>query len=128
GKRQHFAQRAWLALELHRGLDDAAELHRLREFGARHGLPLVGTGDVHMHVRRRRALQDVMTAIRLGCTIAEAGHALFPNGERHLRRIDDLTALYPPKLLAETLRIATQCTFKLDQLNYRYPQELTPAG
>ena len=36
-----------------------------------------------------------MTAIRLGCTAAGAGHALFPNGERHLRRTDDL----PPSIL-----------------------------
>jgi error-prone DNA polymerase len=124
----HFPQRAWLAVELHRGPDDAAELHRLREFGAGHELPLVASGDAHMHIRRRRALQDVMTAIRLGCTVAEAGHALFPNGEHHLRRIADLQRVYPSDLLAETLRVAGQCTFQLDGLNYRYPRELTPAG
>ena len=123
---QHFAQRAWLAVELHRGPDDAAELERVRNLGARHGLPLVAAGDVHMHVRRRRALQDVMSAIRLGCTIAEAGHALFSNGERHLRRIEDLQRLYPPELLAETLRIAEQCQFTLRDLNYQYPNEIVP--
>jgi error-prone DNA polymerase len=125
---QHFARRAWLAVELHRGPDDATELAQLRALGAAHGLPLVAAGDVHMHVRRRRALQDVMTAIRLRRTVAEAGHALFPNGERHLRRIEDLAALYPRELLDATLRIAAQCTFRLDQLDYRYPRELTPAG
>jgi error-prone DNA polymerase len=123
---QHFAGRAWLAVELHRGPDDGARLAQLRELGARHGLPLVAAGDVHMHVRRRRALQDAMTAIRLGRTVAEAGHALFPNGERHLRRIDHLAAIYPADLLAETLRIAALCTFTLDGLNYRYPKELVP--
>ena len=123
---QHFAQRAWLAVELLRGADDAAELARLRELGARHGLPLVAAGDVHMHVRRRRVLQDVMTAIRLGCTIAEAGHALFPNGERHLRRIDDLALIYPADLLAETLRIAAQCQFDMGMLHYEYPHEIVP--
>ena len=88
----------------------------------------VAAGGVHMHQRRRRALQDVMTAIRVGCTVAEAGHALFPNGERHLRRIDDLLALYPQDLLAETVRIAALCTFDLRKLDYRYPKELVPAG
>jgi error-prone DNA polymerase len=125
---RHFSGRAWLALELHRGPDDARRLAELRALGARHGLPLVATGDVHMHQRRRRALQDVMTAIRLGCTVAEAGHSLFPNGERHLRRIDDLVALYPEDLLAETLRIASLCTFDLHKLDYRYPKELVPTG
>ena len=123
---RHFAGRSWLAVELHHGPDDAAELERLRNLGARHGLPLVAAGDVHMHVRRRRALHDVMTAIRLGCTVAEAGHALFPNGERHLRKIDYLAALYPADLLAETVRVAALCRFSLDGLDYRYPKELVP--
>jgi len=125
---QYFVGRAWLAVELHCGPDDAAALAELRALGARHGLPLVASGDVHMHVRRRRALQDVMTAIRLGRTVVEAGHGLFPNGERHLRRIDDLASIYPPDLIAETLRIAAPCTFDLRQLNYEYPHELVPNG
>ena len=125
---QHFSGRAWLAVELHRGADDAAELARLRRLGARHGMPLVAAGDVHMHVRRRRALHDVMTAIRLGCTVAEAGHALFPNGERHLRRIEQLADIYPPELLAETLRIAAQCRFTMGDLHYEYPHEIVPPG
>jgi error-prone DNA polymerase len=125
---RHFGGRGWIAVELHHGADDAAELRALRELGARYGLPLVAAGDVHMHVRGRRALQDVMCAIRLGCTVAEAGDALFPNGERHLRRIDDLAALYSEDLLAETLRIAARCTFLLDDIRYEYPHELVPPG
>ena len=126
---RHFADRAWLAVELHRGADDAARLATLRDLGRRHRLPLVAAGDVHMHVRRRRALQDVVTAIRHGTTIAEAGHALFPNGERHLRAVDDLASLYPPDLLAETLRIAALCTFDMNEgLGYRYPHEIVPPG
>ncbi|HET6546350.1 MAG TPA: error-prone DNA polymerase [Rhodanobacteraceae bacterium] len=125
---QHFPGRAWLAVELHNGPDDQAELAALHALGQRHGLPLVAAGDVHMHMRGRRALQDVLTAIRLGCTVAEAGHALFPNGERHLRRPEGLATHYPPALLAESLRIAARCTFRMDALRYEYPHELVPAG
>jgi error-prone DNA polymerase len=125
---RNFRGRAWIALQLHRGSDDASRLAQLQALGTRHGLPLVASGDVHMHVRRRRALQDVMTAIRLGCNVADAGHALFPNGERHLRRIDDLLALYPHDALAETLHIARRCHFDLHGLDYRYPRELVPDG
>ena len=124
---QRFPGRAWIAVEHHRETDDATRLEILRTLGERHGLPLVASGDVHMHIRRRRALQDAMTAIRLGCTVAEAGLALFPNGEHHLRRVDDLETLYPPPLLAETLRIAALCTFDLG-LDYRYPSEVVPHG
>ncbi|HEY6941213.1 error-prone DNA polymerase [Dokdonella sp.] len=124
---RHFRGRAWLAIERHHDGEDV-RFERLYALAARHALTPVAAGEVHMHVRRRRALQDVMTAIRLGCTVAEAGHALFPNGERHLRRVDDLAALYPPELLAETLRIAGRCDFDLRKLDYRYPHELVPAG
>ncbi|MEO8460887.1 MAG: PHP domain-containing protein, partial [Dokdonella sp.] len=124
----HFGERAWIAVELHHGPDDAAVITRLRALGERHALPLVAAGDVHMHVRRRRALQDALTAIGLNCTIAEAGRRLFPNGERHLRRVDALAVLYPPDLIAETLRIAARCTFTFDGLNYQYPHELVPQG
>jgi error-prone DNA polymerase len=123
-----FPGRAWIAVELLRGPDDAALLARLRELGRRFGLPLVAAGDVHLHVRERRALQDTLTAIRLGIPIARAGHALFPNGERHLRPRGILARIYPPELLAETLRIAGRCSFSLDELRYEYPEELVPPG
>ncbi len=60
-------------------------LAALQQLGRELGLPLVAAGDVHMHVRGRRALQDVLTATRLGVPVEQAGYALFPNGERHLR-------------------------------------------
>ena len=81
-----------------------------------------------MHVRRRRALQDTMTAIRLHTTLMEAGQALFPNGERHLRTRQALAAIYSDELLAESVRIARRCSFSLRQLEYQYPHELVPAG
>jgi error-prone DNA polymerase len=91
-------------------------------------LPLVAAGDVHMHARSRRPLQDVLAALRLNITVAQAGHALFPNGERHLRSRLALARLYPPDLLAETLKVAARCNFSLDELRYEYPEEVVPAG
>ncbi|MHC6225352.1 error-prone DNA polymerase [Pseudomonas sp. X10] len=126
--RQHFGERLWLAVHLHRGNDDGARLHRLRILAAQLEIPAVACGDVHMHVRRRRALQDCMTAIRQHCTVADAGQYLFANGERHLRTLTELAELYPSDLLAETLAIAERCRFDLDQLQYQYPRELVPEG
>jgi error-prone DNA polymerase len=123
----HFPQRAWLGVELHRGADDAARLRRLLDLARDCGLPPVACGDVHMHARGRRALQDCMTAIRHHLPVAEAGAYLFANGERHLRRGEELAELYPPELLAETVRIAVRCHFELRELRYEYPHELVPA-
>ena len=91
-------------------------------------MPLVASGDVHMHVRARRRLQDALTAIRHGVTLAQAGSRLHPNGERHLRERSRLARLYPPQLLAQTLQIAQRCTFSLSELRYEYPKELVPEG
>ncbi|MCU7238163.1 MULTISPECIES: error-prone DNA polymerase [Pseudomonas] len=123
-----FGERLWLAVHLHRGADDTQRLAQLRALGARLDIPLVACGDVHMHVRGRRALQDCMTAIREHCAVAEAGRFLFANGERHLRSLDQLRELYPADLLAQTTQVAGRCTFDLSQLKYQYPRELVPEG
>lgn len=126
--RERFPERLWLGIELHRGPDDTLRLRQCQTLATRLNIPAVACGDVHMHARGRRALQDCMTAIRHHLPVAEAGRYLFPNGERHLRRNEELTQLYPPELLAETLRIAERCRFDLSQLEYHYPHELVPAG
>ncbi len=92
------------------------------------GLPLVAAGDVHLHTRSRRALQDVLTAIRHGCTVQDAGWRLFANGERRLRSLGELRRRYPSALLRQTLLIAERCEFSLSQLHFEYPAELVPAG
>ncbi|WP_434563490.1 error-prone DNA polymerase [Pseudomonas sp. R1-6] len=126
--RQVFNERLWLSVQLHCGQDDQRRLSDLLALAERLGLPAVATGDVHMHVRGRRALQDTMTAIRHHVTVAEAGQRLHPNGERHLRSLQALADLYPRALLDETLDIARRCTFDLGQLRYEYPRELVPEG
>ncbi|WP_122668049.1 error-prone DNA polymerase [Pseudomonas viridiflava] len=126
--RERFAERLWLGVELHRGPDDEQRLADLLALAQSLSIPAVASGDVHMHARGRRALQDTMTAIRHHTTVAEAGHLLFANGERHLRTPDALAELYPDWLLAESVRIARRCTFDLDDLKYEYPHELVPKG
>lgn len=123
-----FGDRLWLGVELHCGPDDQQRLSRLQTLARNHGIPAVAMGDVHMHARGRRALQDTMTAIRHHLPVCEAGHRLFPNGERHLRQRAALAQIYPPALLAESVRIARRCRFDLGQLHYEYPHELVPKG
>jgi error-prone DNA polymerase len=125
---ERFAGSAWIAAELHCGPNDRARFAALKKLEKETGLPLVAAGDVHMHVRSRRRLQDVLTAVRLGKPVAQCGQALFPNAERHLRPRVRLAQLYPPELLAETAAIAARCDFSLDSLRYEYPAELVPEG
>ncbi len=126
--RERFRGRLWVGVELLTGGFDARRLELLETLGEALELPRVATGDVHAHRRSRRALQDLLTAIRLKTPLSEVGYALFPNGERCLRPVPRLRELYPAPLLAETLAIAERCTFKLDELRYEYPEEIVPAG
>jgi error-prone DNA polymerase len=124
--KERFDGNAWIAAELHCGPNDHDKLNSLKKLSRHSGLPLVAAGDVHMHLRSRRRLQDVLTAIRLRRPLAECGHALYPNAERSLRLRMRLALLYPAELLAETLNVASRCCFSLDELRYEYPEELVP--
>jgi error-prone DNA polymerase len=124
-----FQARAFLALELlHRaGDDELVELvQRLSDLT---GLPIVAAGDVLMHVRSRKPLQDTLTATRLATPVADCGLGLEPNAEAHLRSRQRLGTIYEdPAWLARTLEVAASCTFSLDELRYEYPQEIVPPG
>jgi len=125
---ERFPGRGWIAAELHCGPNDRSKLHHLEDLGRQSGLPLVAAGDVQMHVRSRKVLHDVLTAIRLGKPVSECGQALQPNAERSLRLRMRLAQLYPEELLKESVAIAERCTFSLDELRYEYPAELVPAA
>ena len=124
----HFIGRCWFGVDMLRILSDEMWLHRLREVSATSAIPLVAAGDVHFHVRSRKALQDVLTATRVGKPLTECGLDLQPNAERHLRTRLRLAQTYPEDLLAETLNVASRCVFSLDELRYQYPDEVIPKG
>ncbi len=121
----------WLALELHQGLDDVLRLEQLERLSERTGVALLAAGGVLMHVRSRKPLHDVMTAIGLGCTVRQAGRALRTNAQAHLRARVRLAEIYPPAALAATQVVASRCRFGLGEIraHYAYPQQDTvPAG
>jgi error-prone DNA polymerase len=58
--RERFAGRLWIGVELLTGGFDARRLALLETLGNALDLPRVAAGDVHMHRRGRRALQDAL--------------------------------------------------------------------
>jgi len=125
---QHFMGRCWLGVEQLRTLDDELWLYKLRQVSDATAIALVAVGDVHMHVRSRKPLQDVMTAIRIGKPLTECGLDLQQNAERHLRTRLRMAQAFPDELMAQTLKVAERCDFSLDELSYQYPQEVVPEG
>jgi error-prone DNA polymerase len=125
---QQFMGRCWLSVEQLRSLDDEVWLYHMTELSLATAIPLVATGDVHMHVRSRKPLQDVQTAVRVGRPLSECGYDLQPNAEQHLRSRLRIAQAYPLPLLEETLRVADRCDFSLEELRYKYPKEVVPVG
>lgn len=124
----NFTGRCWLAVEAYRVLDDEMWMHRMREVSRLTAIPLVASGDVRMHVRSRKPLHDVMTATRVGRPLTECGLDLELNSEQHMRTRVQLAQRFDDDLLAETLNVATRCTFSLNELRYQYPDEVIPEG
>ncbi len=123
-----FGDRLWLALVLWRALDDGLWRQTLQQVSAQSGVPLVAAGSVHMHVRARKPLHDVITAVGLARTVAECGFELQPNAEAHLRQRVDIAGLYPDETMEATQVVAARCRFSLNELQYNYPVETVLPG
>ncbi len=117
------------AHHLYRG-DDRRRLAELADLSSRSSAPLVATNDVHYHASDRRPLQDVITCIREGCTIHEAGYRLLANAERHIKPPAEMARLFKGYEAAvdRTLEIMERCRFSLEELQYDYPDEPVPSG
>ncbi|MDJ0977455.1 MAG: error-prone DNA polymerase [Erythrobacter sp.] len=110
--------------------DDMARIDRLDALARANGLSLLATNDVHYHTPERRPLQDVMTAIANKTTVAEAGHLLHANAERHLKSPQEIARLFTrwPHAITAAREVADACNFSLDELRYEYPEEIYPDG
>ena len=112
------------------GPDDDERMEKLRALSHACSVPLVVTNATLYHTPERRALQDVLTCIRLGTTVDGAGYALQPNAERHLKAPSEIAGLFAdlPGAVARSVEIASRAAFSLNELRYEYPHEVTPEG
>ena len=93
-------------------------------------LSSVGANEVLYHDKSRRPLQDVLSCIRRGKLLSDAGYVIRGNAEHDLKPFEEAEHLFrdDPACLRRTLEIADQCTFSLDDIRYRYPEEHLPSG
>ncbi|MCI3134403.1 error-prone DNA polymerase [Phenylobacterium aquaticum] len=120
----------WLAAARGYGARDLQRLSRLAAIAQRAGAPMVATNDVLYHGPERRLLQDVLTCIREGCAIPDAGLRLEANAERHLKTPEEMARLFHrfPGAVERSVEIAERIGFDLSQLKYEYPDEPVPPG
>ena len=116
----------WIGVEYHLNHQENRLMQQRESLAQAIDLPTVACGNVHMHCKSRKPLQDALTATRLNTSIHSSGFNLHANSERYLRPLALLRNLYHPAQLEATLHIAEQCHFSLDELRYEYPKELVP--
>ncbi|GGD08651.1 DNA polymerase III subunit alpha [Pyruvatibacter mobilis] len=112
------------------GADDRARLTRLAALAEGLGLRLMASNDVHYHAPQRRALQDVVTAIREHVRVEDAGALLAANAERHLKPPEEMARLFAawPDAITATVDLAKSISFSMDELAYQYPDEVFGKG
>jgi error-prone DNA polymerase len=127
---QAFGDRAHLALTLRRRPNDQLRLFNLSNLAAQARVKTVVTNDVLFHLPERRILQDVVTCIRHGCTIDDAGFRRERHADRYLKPPEEMHRLFTryPDALARTTEIMERCQFSLAELTYQYPEEALIPG
>ena len=128
--KDRFGKGLWLAAAPDYRGNDRFRLAQAAAMAAAAGLPMLATNEVLYHAAERRPLQDVLTAIRLNVTVAQAGLELAANAERHMKPAAEMARLFRrhPEALAETLRFAEKLSFSLGELSHNYPDEPTRDG
>ena len=128
--RDAFGDRLYVMVSRHRRAEEVRQEACVRRHAERAGLPLVATTEVLYHTPARRDLQDVLTCIGHGVTLATAGRLTKPNAEHDLKAPEAMAQLFAgePALIERTHEVAARCTFTLPEIRYRYPAEKLPDG
>jgi len=128
--REAFGDRLYALAARHRRAEEVRREACLRRHAGRAGLPLVAATEVLYHTPARRDLQDVLTCIRHGVTLATAGRLIRPNAEHDLKSPQRMAQLFAdePALVERTREVASRCAFSLSEIRYRYPAERLPDG
>jgi len=125
-----FGPRLNIAMVRRMGADDAFMDAWAREAALALDAHVLATTRPLMHGAWRKPAQDVLTCIRLGVRLYEAGTLLLPNGEARLLSPVEMEGRYSdvPNALRRTREMADACRFSLKDLRYRFPSDRLMPG
>ena len=126
--RDAFGDRMYGLITRHYQSGERIREQTLREKARRLDLSLVASTEVLYHERSRRALQDVLSCIRHGVSLATAGTCIRPNAAHALLSPTAFAALFADDkpAMERTREVAERCCFSLSDIHYRYPSETQP--
>ena len=124
--KEAFGERLSLAAWRHLDGEDDARVASAEAIAHATGVAVCATNRVLFAHPRDKPVFDVLHCIREGTTLDEAGRALLPNAEAHLRSRAAMERLFAdhPAWLARSRDVADACRFSLRELDYRFPCEL----
>ncbi len=133
GKDRGAGNRAAVYVELQQNFlrGDTKRNRELARLARDADVPVVATNDVHYHAPERYRLQHALEAAKRNITIDQALPHLKPNHHLHLKSHARMESLFKdfPEAIANTGRIAEQCTFDLStDLGYTLPDPAVPEG
>ena len=128
--REVFQDRLYLGIARYRLPHDNERTEARTELARRYGITPCVAPEVLYHDRRRRRLQDALTAIRHNRPLSETVDLLRPNAEHVLLSPAEAAKRYAGErdALAATQELAARVEFSLTELRYRYPSERLPNG
>lgn len=93
-------------------------------------IPCIASQKPLYHIRERKVLQDVLRSMKHLTPLSQAGLLLTPHSEYFLKPLPELKTLFGkhPEWLSNTHLIASEFSFSLDEIRYRYPSEWLPEG
>ena len=131
--REHFSSRLYMALSRHLSPVEDVWITNALELSKRCDVPTIYSQDAFFHKPSRKALSDVLHAIRHNKTLDQCVDQMFPNSERSLHSLMGIAQRYGDlpgfeASLKTSRAISETIEFSLEQLRYDYPKEMIPDG
>jgi error-prone DNA polymerase len=129
--RDHFCGRFYLAISRHLNPSEDAWIAPTLALARALNIKVLLTQDPFFHAAQQKDISDLLHAIRTNRSVDSAVHHMFVNSERclhHLAGIEQRFRDLPcyEDALRNSLLLAEQFHFSLDELRYHYPKEMIP--
>jgi error-prone DNA polymerase len=125
-----FKGRTHIELQRHFRRDEEHQNIRLLDLARKLRLPIVATNGVRYGRAEDKELHDVLTCIREGRNVDNAGRLLGVNRERHVKTAAEMTRLFAdlPEAIDGAWTLANTLDFTLADLGYQFPDYPLPPG
>jgi error-prone DNA polymerase len=125
-----FKGRTHVELQRHHRRDEEHRNVALLDLARKMRLPLVATNGVRYARAEDKQLHDILTCIREGRNVDNAGRLLGINAERHIKSADEMGELFAdlPAAIDGAWELANTLDFTLANLGYQFPDFPLPDG